>query len=132
MQIGCLGDVIFEVSDKTVKTLDKFKWSGSASIQTHSRHLDNSLQEFTGTNPDKITFTMTLSKYLGVDPLTEIIKIFNYERSGESVPFTLGSKAYGKYRWLVESHSAHYEHYDKYGNVTVATVDVSLIEYLKE
>ena len=132
MQIGCLGDIIFEVSDKVVKTIDKFKWNGSASIHTHSRHLDNSLQEFSGIEPDEITFTITLSKYLGADPLIDIVKIFDYERAGESVPLTIGSKAYGKYRWLIKSHKTTYEHYDRQGNVTSATVDLSLVEYLKE
>ena len=132
MKIGCLGDIIFEVSDKTIKTIDKFTWSGSVSIQTHSRHLDNSLQEFTGIDPDGITFSIELSSYLGVNPMDEIVKIFNYERAAQSVPLTIGNKVYGKYRWLINSHKITGKHYDGEGDVTWAAVDVTLTEYLKE
>lgn len=132
MRIGCLGDVAFEVSDSVIKTINNANWSGSAKIQTHARHLDNALQEFVSIDPDAFSFTMILSRYLGVDPMTEIVKIFNYERGGIAVPLTLGNKAYGKYRWLVKSHKVKMEHYDGRGNLTSCKVDVTLTEYTKE
>lgn len=132
MRIGCLGDVAFEVSASIIKTIDSVVWSGSANIQTHQRHLDNSLQEFVGIDPDAITFTITLSKYLGADPLTDIVKIFDYERGGIAVPLTIGNKAYGKYMWLVKNHKTKMEHYDREGNCISAKVDVTLTEYTKE
>lgn len=132
MIIGSLGDIVFGVSNSVVKTLQNINWSGSANIQTHTRHLDNSLTEFTGVNPDGFTFSIKLSKYLGVDPMVDIAKIFNYERSGTTLPLTIGSKAYGKYRWLIKSHKAKIEHTDGRGNITSAIVDVTLTEYTKE
>ncbi len=132
MRIGCLGDVAFEVSDSVIKTLTKATWSGSAKIQTHQRHLDNALQEFVGIDPDAFTFTIKLSRYLGADPMTEVVKIFEYERGGIAVPLTLGNKAYGKYRWLVKSHKVKLELYDGRGNLTSCDVDVTLTEYTKE
>ena len=33
--IGCLGDIIFEVSEATVRTLDNMVWSGSARYAVH-------------------------------------------------------------------------------------------------
>ena len=68
MVIGCLGDIIFQVSEKTVRTLDNMAWSGSARYAVHERHLSNALTEFTGLDPDKITFDITLCSELGVDP----------------------------------------------------------------
>ena len=132
MEIGCLGDIAFKVSDSVIKTITKATWSGSANIHTHQRHLDNALQEFVGINPDGFTFSMILSKYLGVDPLTDITKLFEYEHGGVAVPLTIGNKGYGKYRWLVKSHKIKMEHYDGRGNLTSATVDVTLTEYTKE
>lgn len=132
MKIGCLGDVVFEVSASVIQTIDSFVWSGSANIQTHQRHLDNSLQEFVGIDPDAITFTMTLAKYLGADPLAEIVRVFEYERNGIAVPLTIGNKAYGKYMWLVKSHKTKIEHYDGGGNCISAKLDVTLTEYTKE
>ena len=132
MRIGSLGDIAFEVSESVVKTLNNATWSGSANIQTHQRHLDNALQEFVSVAPDGFTFTMKLSRYLGVDPITEVTKIFEYERKGIALPLTLGNKAYGKYRWLIKSHTVKMELYDARGNLTSCDVDVTLTEYTKE
>lgn len=128
--IGCLGDIVFEVSEDVVETLDKIKWSGSARWATHQRHLTNALTEFCGIDPDKITFSITLASSLGVDPMEEMVKIWSYERSGKAVPLVIGSKAYGKYRWSITKHSSSYEATDRDGNVTLVVVSISLQEYL--
>lgn len=132
MQVGCLGEIIFEVSDKVIRTFNKATWSGSVTIQTHSRHLDNALQEFVGIDPDKFTLTIMLSKHLGVEPMDDIVKIFNYERNGIAIPLTIGNKSYGKYKWLIKNHKVTLERHDGVGNLIGATVDVNLEEYLKE
>lgn len=129
--IGCLGDIIFEVSEDTVRTLNNMVWSGSARYAVHERHLTNALTEFVGLDPDKITFNIILTTELNVDPVAEVVKIWNIERSGRAVPLTLGTKAYGKYRWTITKHemkaTAHYGN----GDIRAATVSVSLQEYLR-
>ena len=102
--VGCLGDVIFTVSRSVVRTLDNMTWSGSARYATHERHLTHALTEFTGLDPDKITFDILLSADLGVDPIAEVVKLWNIERSGRAVPLTVGTKGYGKYRWNIVKH----------------------------
>lgn len=131
-QIGCLGEVVFEVSESAIKTIRNVSWSGSATIQTHQRHLQNALTEYTGTPPDAIEFKLRLSYFLGADPLADIAKLFEYERTGKAVPLTIGNKCYGKYRWLVKSHKIAMEHFDGDGNLLGSDVTVSLTEYLKE
>lgn len=128
--IGCLGEIVFTVSSHTVQTFNKMQWNGSARISEHKRHMTNALTEFTGIDPDVISFEMTLSKYLGADPMAEIVKLWGYERSGRAVPLVIGDKGYGKYRWLVKSHKTKMQTFDKRGNLTGATVTVSLVEYL--
>ena len=130
--IGCLGDIIFEVSEATVRTLDNMVWSGSARYAVHERHLTHALTEFTGLDPDKITFDITLTSELGVDPVTEVVKIWNIERSGQAVPLTIGTKGYGKYRWNVLSIEVKLEAFDVNGDLAHATVSVTLQEYLRE
>lgn len=132
MKIGCLGDIAFEVSDSIVRTIDNLNWSGSVSISTHSLHLDNAIQEFVGIDPDSFTMTIHLSAYLGVNPMEEISKIWEYERGGIAIPLTIGHHAYGKYRWLIKSHKTKAEHFDGKGDITSATVDITLTEYIKE
>lgn len=131
MQVGCLGSIAFQVSDKVIKTLRAVSWSGSASIATHSVHLDNSLQEFVGVEPDSIDFKMQVSKFLGADPMTDIETLFSYERSGTPVSLTIGTKSYGKYKWLIKKHKVAMEYHDKQGNLIQADITVSLTEYTK-
>ncbi len=129
--VGCFGDVIFQVSDSVLETIDKVEWSGSARYAVHERHLLNALTEFTGLDPDKLSFEMALSQDLGVDVMGEIVKLFTYERKGEAVPLVIGDKGYGKYRWNMISHRITMESYDKWGNLTLARVSVELQEYLR-
>ncbi len=130
MVIGCLGNIVFQVSESTVRTLDNMTWSGSVRYAVHERHLTDALTEFVGLDPDKITFDMMLCADLGVDPITEAVKIWDIERSGQAVPLTIGTKAYGKYRWNVIKHTMKPSAYYRNGDVHTATVSVSLQEYL--
>lgn len=131
MIVGCLGDVVFQVSENTIKTINNMQWSGSARYATHHRHNGNSLTEFTGLDPDKITFDIYLSAYLGISPMAETNKLWSYIRSGAAVPLVLGNHGYGRYRWTIVSQKIKMQTYDGHGNVTTATVSVTLQEYLR-
>lgn len=131
MVVGALGDIVFSVSSRTVKTITNFNWSGSARYSTHQRHVGNALTEFTGLDPDKITFDIVLSKYLGVDPMTEVTRIWRYERNAVVLPLVLGNHCYGRFRWTILSHKTKAETYDGHGNITTATVSLTLQEYLR-
>ncbi len=131
MIVGALGDIVFKVSDSTIETISKFKWSGSAKYATHQRHGMNALTEFVGIDPDKITFSIILSAYLGVNPQTEINKIWKAERNGTPLPLVLGEKGYGKYRWNILNHTISGEYFDGAGNLTQAEVSITLQEYLR-
>ena len=93
MVTGALGDIIFEVSDETVKTLNNLNWGGSARYATHQRHGTHAMSEYTGMGADTISFDMVLSAYLGVNPMTVIGQIFTYERNGTTLPLVIGNKA---------------------------------------
>ncbi|MBR2895751.1 MAG: phage tail protein [Oscillospiraceae bacterium] len=135
--IGYLGKdaqegILFTVSEQTVRTLSEWKWSGSARYAVHQRHNTHALTEFTGLEPDKITFDMVLLREMGVDPMEEIKKLWGYERDATAAALTVGDHAYGKYRWNVVSHDVSITHTDIRGNITAATVSVTLQEYLRE
>ena len=132
MQVGCLGQIPFYVNSETVQTLDKVAWSGAAQIATHERHGYHALTEYTGMTPDKFSFEMFLSALLGVDPMQLLVQLWNYERDGIAAPLTIGNHAYGKYRWLVQSHSAEIKQFDGYGDLVTVRVSVELVEYLRE
>ena len=135
--VGYLGKsasegVIFEVSHQTVRTLNNWKWSGSVRYAVHNRHNYHALTEYTGMDPDKITFDIILKVELGVKPMDDIVKIWTYEREGTALALTVGNKGYGKYRWNIVSHNVDITHTDAAGNPTVATVSVTLQEYLRK
>lgn len=132
MIIGCLGDIIFSVSADFVRTLNNFQWSGNANYTTHKRANGDALVEFTGLQPDAISFDIYLSSSLGVNVTKESERIWNYEREGKTLPLVVGDKAYGKYRWVIKSHKVKMESFDKRGNPLTAKVSLSLIEYTKE
>lgn len=131
MVIGCLGDIVFEVSSETVETIDNVVWSGSVRYPAHQRHGTNALTEFAGIDPDQFSFDIILSAYLGINPIAEVVKIWNYERNGQAVPLVIGNKAYGKYRWSIVDHKMKMQTFDNEGDVTSAVVSVSLQEYLR-
>ena len=118
MIVGALGDVVFSVSSRTLKTISNFVWSGSARYATHDLHAGNSISEYTGTD-------------LGVDPMSEIWRLFDLERQGVTLPLTIGNHGYGRYRWTILSHKTKAEHYDGHGNIISATLSISLQEYLR-
>ena len=132
MRVGNLGEIVFEVSDETVRTLGKMNWGGSANYAVHKRHAGNALTEFTGLNPDSFTFSMTLVAQLGVDPMAEIKKLWKYLWTGEAVPLNIGRHAYGRYRWSVVSIDSEIPYTDAEGNIYAADVAVKLQEYLRD
>ena len=130
-QIGYLGDILFQVNNRTVQTLDNMVWSGSARYAEHQRHLSDALTEFTGLDPDKMSFDILLSKDLGVDVRTELVKIWTYNRSAEALRLVIGSHAYGKFRWVIRDHQIKTKHFDSIGNIQTAEVSINLLEYLR-
>lgn len=129
-QIGLLGDIVFEVSDETILTIENMSWSGSARYAAHERHLYDVKTEYLGVDADQIQLDITLSAYLGVNPQQLLTKLWKYERSGQTLPLVIGRKGYGKYRWTITKHSTTMTSYDNDGDLTQCTVTINLQEYV--
>jgi phage protein U len=127
--IGTLGDVVFSVSKSQVSTFDGLKWNSSAKYSAHDRHLKDPLLEFTGNNADTISFSMYFSAFLGMNPIAEIAKLLTAERNGRVSRLVIGSKAYGKNKWVITSLSKDLERFDNKGNLLIAKVNISLQAY---
>lgn len=130
MKVGCLGDLVFEVSDTVIKTIRDASRSGSATIQTHQRHLMKPLPEFTGADADSFDFKIRFSAYLGADPNAELERLWSHMTNGVVLPLTIGTKSYGD--WLIKKLKTTMEYYDRRGNLTSADVTVTLTEYIKD
>ena len=131
--VGYMGEnssdgIVFTVSDQVVRTLRNFKWSGSARYAVHNRHNYHALTEYTGMDPDKITFDLQLLVEHGVE---EIKKLWKYEREGTAVALTIGTHGYGKYRWNIVDFDVSVKYTDRRGDIAGADVSVTLQEYLR-
>lgn len=130
MIVASLGDnIVFEVSEETVKTLYDVKWKSSANYKTIDRHLKDDLIEFCGNKTETITFRVKFSAFLGINPLDEFIKLLDAKRKGLAMRFVIGWKAYGKYKWCISDLSGDLKHYDNRGNLLYCEADVTLQEY---
>lgn len=123
--------IVFIVSREVFRTPKNMEWSGSARYATHERHNTHALTEFTGLDPDRFSFDILLAAELGVDPLEEVVKIWDFERDAEAVGLVIGGKGYGKYRWNIKDHKTKMEYTDAAGDLYAVEVSVDLVEYLK-
>ena len=121
----------FIVSREVFRTPKNLKWSGSVRYATHERHNTHALTEFTGIDPDRFSFDILLTAEMGVDPLKEVVKIWDYERDSEALGLVIGGKAYGKYRWNTVNHETKIEYTDGNGDMYAVEASVELLEYLK-
>ena len=81
-KIGSFGSLAFSVSERAVKTFDSMNWDFSADYATHDRHIKADLLEYMGPGIETISFSMTFSVFLGVNPLKEIEKLRDMIRNG--------------------------------------------------
>lgn len=132
MKVGALGDLIFETSANLIRTIGSMQSSGSARYATHDRHLGRGLAEFCGTDPEDITITVTLARWLGAEPENSLSLVRQYEREGTALPFILGGKTIGDYRWVITGHKVTVFAFDGRGGMAGADVTISLREYQKE
>jgi|GEM_PF-1182770 len=127
-KIGTLGDIVFKVSDKTVRTFNELKIDSKTNYAKHTRHNKKPLLEFQYNDTDTASFTMYLSVFLGVNPRKMQKKIDKYRKEGKLLTLIIGGKKYGK-KWVITEHSKDYENIDNKGNLLVAKSSVSLQEY---
>lgn len=127
-KIGTLGDIVFTVSQSTVRTFDGLKIDSKTNYAKHTRHNKKPLLEFQYNDNDTASFSIYMSAFLGVNPLSMQEKIDNYLRKGKILPLVIGGKKYGK-KWVITSHSKEFQRFDNKGNLLIAKSSISLEEY---
>ena len=127
-QIGTLGDIVFSVSQKTVKTFEDLKIDSKTSYAKLTRHNKKPLLEFQYNDIDTASFSIYLSAFLGVNPLSMQDKIDKYRKQGKILSLVIGGKKYGT-KWVITSHSKDYQKFDNKGNLLIAKSTISIEEY---
>jgi phage protein U len=131
--VGSLGGIVFSVSPKQVKTFDRIQWNSSARYAAHNRHLKKALAEKTGTDADTITFTMTLSAYLGTNPEVDMKRLHGMLNTGEVLQLMVGRNVTGiaRARWVIQRLQRSLDRFDKHGNTLACKVNITLLEYAR-
>lgn len=128
MRIGALGNIPFYVSDGAMQTVTDVQWRSGARFAEHERHGQKDLLEKVGAEADEISFSMQLSAFLGVNPVTILDQLNAMMTSGEPHRLVLGTKTVGKL-WVITDLDRALERFYKDGDLLEATVDVKMKEY---
>lgn len=125
MTLGSYGDVSFSVSATAVETFRNMKMTEGASYGQHKVHGRDTVMEFTGYSAPQVSFEMTLSAFLGVDPRAEYDKLREMLRSGKGYALSLGSDLYGGL-WLLTGLTRSFDYLYKDGTPISCKVGVTL------
>lgn len=125
MTFGSFGTVNFQVSSAVVENFKSLKWTSTASYSQHKVHGKKAVPEFTGFDADKMTFEMTLSAFLGVNPKTEMEKLQKMMTDKKAYSMALGTDLFGK--WVVQSISREFQHVYADGKLLQCKVNITLL-----
>jgi phage protein U len=128
--IGTLGNIVFETSSERLRTIDGMKRSGSARWATHDIMANKPVLEFLGPDVEQISFSMRLDVFLGINPTTELEVLREMRGTGEAAQLILNGRPITEHKWVIENLSENWERIDNQGRLLVATVEISLKEYV--
>jgi len=132
MQVGSLGEFVFEVSDEVALTLDNFKRDSKARYAEHKIIGRPAILEFLGRELESIKFTMIFAKSLGIsDLLQEVHKLREMCWNGTAEFFCLNNHLYTENKMIIESVGEDVKHFSGSGEHILTEVDVSLKEYVE-
>lgn len=98
MNIGSLGDVVFETSSQKVLTPNSAKFSFESRYEDHQVQGTYEKSEFLAPSLGTVTFAMHLRRdFLGESPLKTVLKLQSMQRRGEIVRLILRNVSYGRF-----------------------------------
>lgn len=130
-KIGSFGGITFEVSTKKVLTFNNLSRSGEARWTEHDVK-GKPISEFVGPGQESASFSLTLSRSLGVDPTASLDKLRSFRDSGKTGAFIIGSKSISKNYWYIQSLNEGEHQIDGKGRIISIKVDVNIKEYAKD
>lgn len=131
MAVGNWGkDIIFSVSDRKVQTFKDMTRTVGSQWATHSRIGRKDQVEYLRPALQKITFTMELDAWYGVNPRAMLDKLAALAERGTVNALVIGGRRVGNYRWRITDLSEEWETIYNRGELTRAKVSVTMQEYL--
>lgn len=116
-----------------VLAFDGFQRDGAGRWATHEiiGQDRKPLLEFIGPDLEQISFSIFLSATLGLNPEEELQKLRALRDGGAVCDFVLGSQLVNGNQWVITKVSEAHKTFDGSGSLLVASVNVSLTEYVK-
>ena len=127
MKVGSIGSVVFEVNSENAAILKDYQRTVKANYSTHSLVGQTAIMEYTGTNPTEISFSLTLSAFLGLNPGEQLAKIEEMAKLGQKVVLSIGTLVVGE-KWAVTDVSSKAERHFRDGDVLAYDVSIKLKE----
>ncbi len=128
--VGKYGSIIFETNDKRILAFRDFTQNVSGRWGNHSIIGKREKMEFNGPGKRKITFKMTFHALYGVRPREMLEKLEAMVEKGEVDYLIVGGRAIGGNRFAVTSISEAWNTVYSGGELAMATVSVTLEEYV--
>ena len=127
--VGSLGGITFNVSSRRVLTFDNYSRQGNIKSAEHEIIAEKSNMEFTGLDPEEITFDIQLFSQLNVTPEKNLEVLRNMRDTGKVVSFILGNRPVSQNKWMITGLSEKPSYWKQRGKMHVVTVSVALKEY---
>ena len=128
--IGTLGGVIFTTSSFMVLTPKNMQRSVASRWAKHELIAGKPKTQYIGADLQSFTFEMTLKADYGVRPRLMLEILSRMCESPLAYPLIIGGRPVGDHNWRVVSVSESYNIVYNFGEVSSATVQVSLEEYV--
>jgi len=126
VQLGTLGEVVFETSAEAVLTWVRWRETHEARYAAQDVIDESQILQFLGTNLVTIDLTVDLKRGL-CDPEAELNRLKEMVLSGEAAPLVINGRFLGDF--VVERAVCERRISDQRGRLITAQVDLSLREY---
>lgn len=130
MFIGSLGPVVFSVSSLAVLTPNNISRTAGKRTATHTVIEGKPLLEYLGADLQTFSFDITLSAEHGVRPRAMLDLLVEMAEGKMAYPLQIGGRPVGKNLWSLDKVSEAWNTLYSMGELSEATVNLSLTEYL--
>lgn len=129
MIVGSLGSIPFYTNVNESVLISGIEWDSTARYAEHTRHNQTDMLEYVGDNPDKITFEIKLSAFLGVNPVKMLDRLTSTMKQREAVKFVLGTMPIPGH-WVITNLDRSLEYFHRDGTLLSADVKITIMEYV--
>lgn len=131
MSIGAFGPIVFSVSSLRVLTPNNLSRTVGKRTATHDVIKGKPITEYLGPDLQTFSFDITLRAEYGVKPRTMLDELADMAEDGVAYPLQIGGKPVGKNLWCLNSVSESWDNLYSKGELSEATVKISLTEYIE-